>query len=236
MQLVLTNDDGYDAPGLAALKQAAEGLGDILTVAPLTPQSFMGHRVTTLDPLTLSGSGDEFQVDGTPADCARIALSCLAPKTDWLLSGINRGANLGADTYISGTVAAAREAALLGYRSIALSQYVAKGREVDWSLTASHAAFVLRLLFERELPPGLFWNVNLPHPEPGDRSEKQIVFCPMDFHPLDVQYRREGNQFRYAGFYHSRLRRPGTDVDLCFSGHIAVTAMPLDICAGCATT
>ena len=133
MLLILTNDDGIEAPGLAALTASVAAMGQPLVVAPAEPQSGIGHRVTVRSALTLyQENSDRYRVEGTPADCARVALKLVAPNADWLIAGINPGANLGSDIYNSGTVAAAREAAILGYRAIAVSQYIAPDVTVDW--------------------------------------------------------------------------------------------------------
>src|SRR6266446_3932020 len=102
MRLVLTNDDGIDAPGIEALRLAAEGRGSLRVIAPSGPQSGCGHAVTTHGPMRLDRRGDGFiGVEGTPADCVRLAIHSLAPDADWFLSGINAGGNLGADVYHS---------------------------------------------------------------------------------------------------------------------------------------
>jgi 5'-nucleotidase len=231
MRVVITNDDGLDAPGIAALVEAASGCGVLVVVAPASAQSGVGHQLTTHDPICVEPAGPQrYRVGGTPADCARIALTQLAPDAAWLLSGINRGANLGADIYTSGTVAAVREAALLGYPAMALSHYVAAGREVDWQLASRRTAIVLRTLFDQPLDAGHFWNVNLPHPDDEDEALPQ-VFCPLDTRPHGVRYRRDGNIFVYAGDYHTRPRQPGRDVDTCLGGRIAITKVPLEIAA-----
>ncbi|MCU0537977.1 MAG: 5'/3'-nucleotidase SurE, partial [Hydrococcus sp. Prado102] len=110
MTLIITNDDGIDAPGIRALYKALNNQGII--VAPKDHLSGCGHQVTTTRPIHLQKrSPNEYAVDGTPADCTRLAITHIAPETKWVLSGINAGGNLGIDTYISGTVAAVREAA-----------------------------------------------------------------------------------------------------------------------------
>jgi len=135
VKLILTNDDGIEAPGLNALENALGSLGELVVVAPEYSQSEIGHQVTTKAPIRVRQiSLSRYGVSGTPADCARIALTVFHPDADWLIAGINRGGNLGADIYMSGTVAAAREAALLGIKAIAISHYVADNREVDWAL------------------------------------------------------------------------------------------------------
>ena len=220
---LLTNDDGWDAPGLAALWQAAEGLGRCRLVAPAGPVSGCGHRVTTGAPIAITPVGeDRFAVDGTPADCVRLALDHLTPGVDWVLSGINAGGNLGADVYHSGTVAAVREGVLHGVPGIALSHYIAAGRVIDWPRAARWTTEVLRRLLAMSPGPGAFWNVNFPHPGP-DEPDPHIVFCPLDPSPLPLTYRVEEGKAVYAGHYHSRARRPRSDVDVCFGGQIAVT-------------
>jgi 5'-nucleotidase len=229
VKLIVTNDDGYDAPGLRALLEICEALGTPVVVAPSGPQSAVGHRVTTRAPIALEEvDRDRFRVDGTPADCARIALRHVAPDADWLIAGINHGGNLGADVYISATVAAAREAALLGCRAISISQYVPPRWQVDWDLTRRRAERALRLLLERPLQSGSYWNVNLPAP-PGRDVDLEIAFCALDPSPLPVGYRRIDDELIYSGDYHSRPRLPGRDVDVCFGGRIAITAIPLDL-------
>src|SRR5690606_6623275 len=106
---LLTNDDGIDAAGLAALEQAVASLGEYVVLAPADYQSGCSHRVTTDRPLSLTAlGGRRHQLDGTPTDCTRVGLSHLCPQAQWVISGINDGANLGADVYHSGTVAAVR--------------------------------------------------------------------------------------------------------------------------------
>lgn len=227
MKIVVTNDDGYDAAGLAALAAVAAHFGEVTTVAPLTPQSYMGHRVTTTSPIEVVQAGlREYRVDGTPADCARIALRCLVPEADWLFSGINHGGNLGADVYISGTVAAAREAVLLGYRGLAVSHYKARGREIDWAVAQRRLRPVIEQILQQESPAGRYWNVNLPHPPEG-APEPTSSCCPLDRQPLDVAFRREGRTYIYEGLYQRRPFREDTDVAHCFAGRITVTALDL---------
>ena len=140
------------------------GLGRCRLAAPTGPLSGCGHRVTTGAPIAITPLGDDrFAVDGTPADCVRLALDHLTPGVDWVLSGINAGGNLGADVYHSGTVAAVREGVLHGKPGIALSHYIAAGRVIDWLRASRWAAEVLRRLLaiapgsrhvlERQFPP-----------------------------------------------------------------------------------
>ncbi len=133
MKFLLTNDDGIDAAGLMALEQAMSTLGECVVVAPDQHLSGCGHQTTMHRPLALSHVSDQrHALDGTPVDCVRIGLGHAAPDSDWIISGINEGGNLGADLYRSGTVAAVREGALLGKPGIAVSQYRRRDSAADW--------------------------------------------------------------------------------------------------------
>ena len=228
MKLLLSNDDGIDAPGLAALLAAARDFGEPVVVAPAGPQSGVSHMVTWERGVRLEPRGaDRFAVHGTPADCARLGLLRVVPEARWLLSGINAGGNLGADVYYSGTVAAVREAVLHGWPGIAFSQYLRDHSALDWQRATRWAARVLAELLPRPTEPGLFYNVNFPHLA-LDAPEPEIVFCPLDPHPLPLSYRHEENGHHfYDGIYNSRRRTTGADVDNCFGGRIAVTAIRL---------
>ncbi len=243
MTLILTNDDGIDAPGIQALRKAVNKLGisslellngkypapstplSVIIAAPRDHLSGCGHQVTTTKPIHVHHRSDhEYAIAGTPADCVRIALSHICEHVKYVISGINAGGNLGVDAYISGTVAAVREAAMHGIPGIAVSQYRKRKLSVDWELAAHWTANVLADLLNRPLEPGSFWNVNLPHLLPGE-PDPEVVFCQPCTKPLPINYRIEGDEFHYAGVYQQRSRIPGSDVDVCFSGKIAVTQL-----------
>jgi 5'-nucleotidase len=228
MKLLLTNDDGIDADGLHALLNAVRELGEPVVVAPAGPQSGVSHAVTTGTAVRVDPRGDgRFAVHGTPADCVRVGLHRLCPDAGLVLSGINHGGNLGADVYYSGTVAAVREAVLHGGTGVALSHYRKRGMEYDWPRASGWSARVLADLLARPTVPGSFYNVNLPHLRP-DEPDPEVVFCPLDPHPLPLSYRHEDDVgMHYDGDYHARERTTGADVDVCFGGRIAVTLVKL---------
>lgn len=238
LKIVISNDDGIDAPGLDTLVGLLEELAECFVVAPDGPRSGVGHALSAEHPIPVRAAGERRRaVGGTPADCARLALGpgseLIREWADarrsgrvWLLSGINQGANLGVDTYVSGTAAAAREAAILGFPALAISQYVARHRSVDWERTGLRARRVLEQLIDRPPAPGAFWNVNLPHPR-DEEHDCEIVYCPPDPSPHPVRFERRGEHFAYTGDYHARPRLSGHDVDVCFSGHIAVSEIGL---------
>jgi len=224
MLLLLTNDDGIDAPGLATLCSVVKSWGTAIIVAPQEEQSGVAHRVTDKHTIAVQSLGAaRFAIDGTPADCARLGLLHLAPGSRWLLSGINAGGNLGSDLYMSGTVAAAREAALLGTPAVALSQYRFRlDRPADWNRAALWTTRVLEQLFDQPLAPGEFWNVNLPDPD-DPAVNPEIVVCPVDPGHHAIAYEQSPTGWKYRGKYRERHRQPGCDVDVCFSGQIAVS-------------
>lgn len=227
MKILITNDDGFDAPGIEALLRICEPLGRVVMVAPHGPKSGVGHAVTTGQPLELREHGhDRFSLSGTPADCVRVALTELLPDADWVVAGINAGGNLGADAYTSGTLAAVREAAFLGRPALAVSQYVARERRIDWDATGRRARRVLSTVLARTHEPGFYWNANLPHPEDDNRI-CDVIEAPLDPSPMLIRYRREDDAFHWDGDYHQRPREAGSDVDVCFSGSISLTRIPL---------
>jgi 5'-nucleotidase len=229
MNLLLTNDDGITAPGLAALEQAVRELGNVVTVAPDQHLSGCSHQVNAARPLNLSLVEEgRFALDGTPADCTRIGLKHLHVEADWVLSGVNDGGNLGVDVFMSGTVAAVREAAWHHVRGIAFSQYRKSRMEFHWPGVVPLVHRVLLELWQLPLEPGAFWNVNLPDLQADGQpavhfNEVEIVHCPLNRHPLPTQFDVQENAYHYRGVYGDRHRDAGTDVDVCFSGKVAVT-------------
>ena len=224
--LLLTNDDGIDAPGLEALRRAASEFGKVTVVAPDQQHSGSGHRVTDAGSIPIqTQSADRYAISGTPADCARIGLSHLAPDAEWVLSGINSGGNLGCDVFMSGTVAAVREAALMGTRAIAFSQYRrSMNNEFDWNRATRWAQLVLKKLFQEQLDAGEFWNVNFPDAS-TQADPPEIVFCPVDVQHYQFEYETGDGGLRYRGDYHNRPRTPGRDIDVCFSGEISISKL-----------
>ncbi|MFZ4593425.1 MAG: 5'/3'-nucleotidase SurE [Verrucomicrobiaceae bacterium] len=233
MHFLLTNDDGVDAPGLAALTAAGRAMGARITiVAPATEQSMCGHRVTTHSPLRVEQrDADRYAVQGTPADCVRIALFALHLKPDWVLSGINQGGNLGQDTFISGTVAAAREATYHGVKAAALSHYLKGGIPIDWERLARWTTEVLHDLQAEAVPEAHLWNVNFPHHPPGPLALPTRVRCQPARSPLKVSYQSEADDdavlYRYTARYAERPSDAGSDVATCFGGDIAISQLSL---------
>jgi 5'-nucleotidase len=227
MKILLTNDDGINADGLAALAQLAAMLGQSICVAPWSHQSGCGHRVTTDGPIRLERRGeDRWAIDGTPADCVRVALARLAPDFDWVLSGVNHGGNLGADVHHSGTVAAVREAALHGKPGIAVSHYRKRGMDIDWARAQRWLRPILSAILAKPSEMGVYWNINLPSLA-AHEPEPSVVHCPLELGPLPLSFREAEGGLHYDANYHQRARTDGSDVATCFAGHIAVTRLAL---------
>ncbi|TLM99784.1 5'/3'-nucleotidase SurE, partial [bacterium] len=176
MRILISNDDGIFSPGLRALAEVAAQFGEVVIFAPDYEQSAVGHAITIMRPLQvhqvkLITGFEAYRVNGTPADCVAMGLYHLG-GADLVLSGINIGSNLGNDVWHSGTVAAAKQAVLLGVQAIAFSQ-VLNGDEPAYEKQKPYIAEVLRMLTQ-EQPPKLV-NVNLPRDPRGIRWTHQSV-------------------------------------------------------------
>mgnify|MGYP000894931129 CR=1 FL=1 len=164
-------------------------------------------------------------VGGTPADCVRLALRALDLRPAWVLSGVNAGGNMGQDIVISGTVAAAREAAYHGLRAMALSHYLIRDLAVDWLRVGEWAGELMRELSGAALADGEFWNVNLPHHPPGTLGLPERLPCHPARSPLNVSYAPTEHGHVYTASYAERPQDPGSDVEVCFSGRVAVSRL-----------
>ena len=226
--ILLTNDDGFDAPGLQALRAAAHHWGEAVVIAPRDPMSGVGHQATTDRSLHIQQRGEGlYVVDGTPVDCVRLGLLELAPNAAVVWSGVNDGGNLGVDVHMSGTAAGAREAALLGRPAVAWSQYVRRPAGPDWSAAAAMVSLVWERLAALTLSQRMFWNVNFPHrPEPLPAP----TFCRPDNNPLKFHYAElDSGERMFNGSYADRPQTPGRDVSVCFGGGISVSKLSAEI-------
>ncbi len=175
IRILVTNDDGHFSPGIHALATALRAVGEVVIVAPQTEASAVGHALTLRRPLRVERvSDDVFAVDGTPTDCVNIAIDqILTHKPDLIVSGINKGFNIGDDVTYSGTVAGALEGALLGYPAIAVSQQFTR-ETFDFSTAAAFAAQMAAAVLQAPLPPRTFLNINVPSgPVKGVRTTVQ---------------------------------------------------------------
>ncbi|HET6420274.1 MAG TPA: 5'/3'-nucleotidase SurE [Geobacteraceae bacterium] len=233
MNILVTNDDGIQARGIMALAEEMRGLGNVAVVAPDRERSAVGHSLTLHHPLRAAEMGlNMFAVDGTPTDCVNLGIHALLDfKPDIVVSGINRGANLGDDVTYSGTVSAAMEATLMGIPAFAVS--LATDRiDGHYSFAAKFAARLARLIFENGLPADTFLNVNVPDlPESatlrplltrqGKRKYEGLIVDKTD--PRGRKYYWIGNGEQ------NFLDIEGTDYHAVSRGHISITPLHLDL-------
>lgn len=167
LKILISNDDGIDSPGIAALAKEMKKIGEVTVIAPRTEQSAVGHAITMKIPLRITEyfkNGDFFgyAIDGTPADCLKIGIrNILKTRPDIVLSGINNGSNTAINIIYSGTVSAAREAAIMDLPAIAISQTSHDAK--DYSYSASIAAELTKQVLKRGLSNGTLLNVNVPN-------------------------------------------------------------------------
>ena len=238
MRILVTNDDGIHAPGLALLEDVARQLSDdVWVVAPETDQSGVAHSLSLSDPLRLREISERrFAIKGTPTDCVIMATRHVMKdhRPDLVLSGINRGQNVAEDVTYSGTVAAAMEGTILGIPSIALSQaYGPGGRDnIKWSCGEAHAARVIRMILDERIPDGILMNVNFPDRQPGDVAGIAVTAQgKRDKDLLAIDERRDGrgNPYFWIGFSRGRYEPGnGTDLKALAEGRISVTPLRLD--------
>jgi 5'-nucleotidase len=167
LRILVTNDDGYRSEGIRALADALKRLGEVTIVAPVDEKSAIGHALTLRQPLRLESIAEGvFGVDGTPTDCVNLAITQVFKSLpDLVVSGINKGYNLGDDVTYSGTVSGALEGALLGVPSVAVSLRATRG-DYDFSFAAGAAATLADAMLKRPLPARTFLNINVPKGQP----------------------------------------------------------------------
>ncbi len=238
MRILLTNDDGIHAPGFAALEQIAAPLSDDIWVcAPAEEQSGAGHSLTLNHPVRLRQYHERrFSVAGTPTDSVMLALrEVMDAPPDLILSGVNRGANLGDDVTYSGTVSAAIEGALAGIKSIALSQVYAKqsqGGAVPFDTALAWGAKVIRPLLDLTFSDRTLINVNFPPVAADDVAGIRVVR--QGFHDYSRGSVVKGHDPRGHPYYWFGLQAiehtldHGTDLEAIDDGYIAVTPLQLD--------
>jgi len=235
VRILVSNDDGIEAPGLRALAEALLPLGDVLVCAPDREQSASSHSISLHRPLRIDelppwGPIKRYSVDGTPTDAVYVGVNQLLRegRPDLVASGINRGPNLAMDVLYSGTVAAAMEGAMMGLPSFAVS--LATRGHADFEPAAKFASVLAGELGKRRLPPGTLLNVNVPEGQPagvaitriGKRTYSAAVVEKMD--PRGRAY------YWIGGDEQSHENVPGSDCDAVFDrGLISVTPLHLDL-------
>ena len=239
MRILLTNDDGIHAPGLAACEKIARQLSDdIWIVAPESDQSGVSHSLSLNDPLRLREVGDRhFAVKGTPTDCVIMgARHLMSDMPDVVLSGVNRGRNAAEDVTYSGTVAAAMEGTVLGIPSFALSQaYAAASRHnPHWDTAIKFAPDIIRRVLDTGIPRDVLVNVNFPDCLPDDVAGISIATQgKRDQELLRIDPRRDGrgNPYYWVAFGRGPVAETGhgTDLRALSENRIAITPLRLDL-------
>jgi 5'-nucleotidase len=234
-RILVTNDDGINAPGLKVLEKIARQLSsDVWVVAPEIEQSGAGHSLTLRRPLQVRRvSPRRFAVDGTPTDCVLLAVNRLIEgrRPDLVLSGVNRGSNLGEDVTYSGTIAAAMEATLLGIPAVALSQ-MREAQTIAWHVALKHGAEVIRRLVGVPWTEGVLMNVNFPYLAKGDISGVQVVRQGRRAANIEVMPITDavGRKYLWIGdFTSDNPVHHGTDLSAVRERAIAVTPLHLDL-------
>ena len=245
MRLLLTNDDGIDAQGLRALREAllqVDGV-EVHVVAPDSNRSAMARSITTRSPLSVEevafdDGGTGFATDGTPVDCVRFAdLGLVGERPELIVSGINHGSNLGDDITYSGTVAAALEGIVLGIPAIAISQQSAVGemgyrfgRNYDFSAAARLTAGIVQHIAREGLPKGTLLNLNVPAGELAGvevtRLGKRLYDDELKLVDEDADGRRS---YRIYGFEPSFEDEPGTDLAAIARSRASLTPVHFDL-------
>ena len=241
MRILVTNDDGIHAPGIVVAEAIARRFSeDVWVVAPSEEQSGAGHSLTLTRPLRLHRHGDRrFSVSGTPTDAVMMALlEVMDGPPDMILSGVNRGANLGEDVTYSGTVAAAMEGALAGIRSIAMSQVYTRDGEgvgdgVSFAVAESWGERVIRPLLDAEFAAGMLVNINFPPCAPDAVRGVRVVSQGIrDYGRTTMVRNTDPRGFPYYWLkLGPALSTPAhaTDLEAVADGYVAVTPLHLDL-------
>ena len=232
MHILLTNDDGIFSPGLAAIYKRLTRLGKVTVAAPTDVQSGAGHAISLTEircrRVDIKGLFEGYSVDGSPADCVKLALNELVSAdepVDLVVSGMNHGANVGINIFYSGTVAGAIEAAFYNLSAIAVS--AAFDEPMDFEAAADHAFAVIEQL--TDLPAGHVANLNIPRLSKG--SPKGVLIVPQSTHGFDEEYRVRTDDngqrvYQLTGGHHRDPHDGGwTDTTALIAGHVTLTCL-----------
>lgn len=230
--ILITNDDGYRAPGLRALRDAVADLGDVVVVAPDRERSACGQGISIRGPVTIEKVDERtYAVDGTPADCVILALANLLPaRPAVVLSGINRGANLGDDVYYSGTVGGAREAAFWGLPAGACS-LVTRGKPLDFTEAARYSRLLCEMLLKNPPTEGVLLNLNVPDGAASDIKGVKVTRQGMRGHASGVTVTRDSRGREYywiAEPFDKWDAADGDDMGAIRAGYVSITPLGKD--------
>jgi 5'-nucleotidase len=232
--ILLSNDDGVNAPGLTALRREIATIGRAVVVAPDREMSAASHSLTVHVPLRANRVADDvIKVEGTPTDCVLLAVQRLLPeRPDLVVSGINRGANLGNDVTYSGTVAAAMEGTILGIPSIAISLDRSEDQKYDYRFAASVARELALVVLERGLPEGTLLNVNVPNRPAEEIKGIATARLGKQIYEESIVKKTDprGRGYYWIGGQVSTWKvEPDTDLAIVADGWVSVTPIELDL-------
>jgi len=234
LSILITNDDGITAPGLSALADALSACGEIVVVAPDRERSAVSHALTLHSPLRAwQHRPGWFAVDGTPTDCVNLGVHGLfEQRPELVVSGINRGGNMGDDITYSGTVSAAMEATLMGVPALAVSLDMDGAWPADYHVAAEYACRVVAMIRERGLPPDTFLNVNVPACPAEDirgiclTRQGKRVYSDLVERKVDPR----GKDYYWLGCGELGFQNlPGTDFFAVANRYVSVTPLHLDL-------
>lgn len=243
MRILVTNDDGINAPGLHAMREIAQQIagegGEVWVSAPETNQSGTGHSLSLNEPIRMREVSERvYAVRGTPTDSVLMGVHHVlkSDMPDLVLSGVNRGANLAEDVTYSGTIAGAFEGTQLGIRSIAMSLAYGMKSPADslqWATAIAHAPDLVRRLLAVEWPQGVLMNVNFPDCAPDAVAGRAVTRQgKRDQNLMHIDERRDtwGNPYYWLGFERRRSNpAEGTDLWAVYNGHISVTPLYMNL-------
>ena len=231
MKILLTNDDGIDAPLLHAVYDVIADMGEVHVVAPAEVQSATSHAITLHRPMAVTEYTCEkftgHAVYGRPADCVKLALTHLVGPVDLVISGMNHGANVGINIHYSGTVGAAREAAFQGVPAIALSLHLGDRTQHHWPRAAAHARRAIDAALDAGVAPGVLININVPILDDGAQPVGMKA-VPLNISPMNDRFdlvRDPDATVHYQAKDSMSFtdRGSGTDVDALFAKYITLT-------------
>lgn len=236
MKILLTNDDGINAKGIEAMNAALREFADVTVVAPETEMSAVGHAITITDPLRVrkvrrNGSEFGFAVNGTPADCVKIAVrAILEEKPDIVVSGINQGQNVASNIIYSGTVSAATEGMILGIPSMAIS--LSSFTSPDFSIAGEYGSMIVKKLVENPMPPDTLLNVNIPA---AARDQiKGVKLCRMGVSKFREMFEKRVDPRQHEYYWQGGEmvifpEDEDADIRLLAQGYVTVTPIHFDL-------
>jgi len=233
MRILLTNDDGIDAPGLHALRRAIDSLGEVHVIAPTQVQSATSHAVTFHRPISVEKRGNGYAVAGRPADCVKLGLHALIEEpVDLIISGMNSGANVGINVLYSGTVGAAREGTFNGIPSIAVSLHLGDWGHDHWDRAAQHARRAIDAVLAGPMDDKTVFNINVPVLD-GGAEPKGLRVVPATLSKMVVDYKLGQDDAGHTTYQVSNAmtfaeHTPGTDVAALFEGYTTITPLHFD--------